>query len=173
MPKGPEDKYEVIDILFSSSKTLIEKALNKSNNEEVLIKKSVEDFPSFSLIESFKKDYQFTKMLHQYHPEHFVDMFEMFEQKNGGVALVEESDGEGLQFYLHQKKKLDQKEFLKIAIEMTKSLHYAHTKHILHRDVKLANFIVSNKSERVKLIDFGLSLMVSRKSPSVTCHIPT
>eukprot|EP01080_Neovahlkampfia_damariscottae_P007774 gene7774-12248_t len=167
------EEYEAKDILFSSSKTVIQVAWSKTKNEEVLLKSSAEAFPSFTLIESFKKDFQFAKMLYQDHPEHFVNMIDMVEQKNGGITLVEESDGTGLQIYLQKNGKLTATEFLKIAIEMTKALYYAHTKQILHRDIKLANFILSEKTNRVKLIDFGLSVMVSRKSPSIACTAPT
>ena len=167
------NSYDFGDFLFVSSKTIIQKGFLTNTNEKILIKKPAEDFPSFSLIESFKKDYQYTKMLFQNHPEHFVDMVEMLEQQNGSVFLIERLDGEGLQLYLEKKAKLDVKEFLNISIEMTKSLHYAHMKQVLHRDVKLANFILSSKGDKVKLIDFGISAMVSRKSPSLSCSAPT
>eukprot|EP01080_Neovahlkampfia_damariscottae_P013089 gene13089-8444_t len=161
-----DDKYESGDVLFSSTKTLIHKALVKSTKQEVLLKKSAESFPSFSTVESFKKDFQFTKLLHSSYPENFINMVEMFPQKNGSVVLVEKSGGESLQIFLNKKKKLTSGEFLKIAIEMTKSLHFAHSKQILHRDVKLGNFIFSEG--KVMLIDFGLSVMVSRKCPSLS-----
>eukprot|EP01080_Neovahlkampfia_damariscottae_P004334 gene4334-7690_t len=135
--------------------------ISETNIHEESKKNTSEEFPSSHMMESFKKDYQFAKMLYQSYPDHFVNTIEMLDKKNGGVVLVEKEDGEEIE------------EFLKIAIEMTKSLHFAHSKHIVHRDVKLANFVISSKSDSVKLIDFGLSVMVSRKSPSVSCTKPT
>eukprot|EP01080_Neovahlkampfia_damariscottae_P004950 gene4950-8546_t len=84
-------------------------------------------------------------MLQISYPKHFVNMIEMVEQKNGAILLVEKEDGQGLQMYLSKKQK----------------------------DVKLANFVVSSDEETVKLIDFGISVMVSRKSPSISCNAPT
>eukprot|EP01080_Neovahlkampfia_damariscottae_P013082 gene13082-8442_t len=54
---------------------------------------------------------------------------------------------------------------------MSKCLYYSHKTQIFHRDIKLGNFITSG--EKVKLIDFGISVTVTRKSPSVSCTAPT
>eukprot|EP01080_Neovahlkampfia_damariscottae_P004951 gene4951-8547_t len=171
--KNKEENYTTGELIFKSPQGDLNRAYNNETKEEFLIKKSNEEFPSFSLMETFKKDYQFAKMLYQSYPEHFMNVIEMLEQKNGGVVLVAKEDGEGLQVFLEKKKHLDTQEFLKIGIEMTKALHFAHSKQIVHRNVKLANFVISSKSDSVKLIDFGLSVMVSRKSPSVLCTTPT
>jgi len=39
---------------------------------------------------------------------------------------------------------------------MTKGLSYIHSKRIIHRDIKLHNFLLDEK-KHVKLIDFGLA----------------
>eukprot|EP01080_Neovahlkampfia_damariscottae_P012547 gene12547-6368_t len=148
-------------MIFSSSKTLIQRATIKNTKKQVVIKKSVEDFASFAVTESIKRDYQFSKILHQSYPEYFLNMIQILEQKNGGVVLIMEDMG------------LEEQEFLELAKKMTRALHFVHSKQILHRDIKLANFVYNSKTQKLNLIDFGLSTMVTRKSPSVSCHAPT
>jgi histidine kinase len=167
-----EQKYVEEEVLFSSVNTIIVKAKRTTDNLRVIIKKPAETFPSVSTVESFKKDFQFAKMLYDTNSEYFVNMMEMLEQPNGSVFLVEEEDGnEGLQNF-KSSTFLDPKEFLKLAIDMCIALHLTHSKQIIHRDIKLGNFIFSQKNSKPKLIDFGLSVMVSRKSPSVSCSHP-
>ena len=48
---------------------------------------------------------------------------------------------------------------LKIALEMTKGLSYIHSKRIIHRDIKLHNFLLDEKLH-CKLLDFGLARKV-------------
>ena len=173
--KTTNDKYTEGVVLYTSSSSIVQKAVDNETKEEVLLKKPSVEFPSFTTTEAFKKDFQYTKLLHESHPDNFINMIDMVEQKNGSVFLVEEASFTGLQFYLQQKVKLDIQEFIKIALGMTKSLHFAHSKQIIHRDIKLANFVLSTTENdlKVKLIDFGLSIMVSRKSPSISCTTPT
>eukprot|EP01080_Neovahlkampfia_damariscottae_P012841 gene12841-7190_t len=54
--------------IFASSNTVIQKAKTKDGNLNVIIKKPRNIFPNQHLIESYKKDYSLTKMLHQQNP---------------------------------------------------------------------------------------------------------
>eukprot|EP01080_Neovahlkampfia_damariscottae_P004961 gene4961-8555_t len=144
--------YSRTEVLFSSSNTVITKATRNSDNKALLIKKPANAFPSLRVVESFKKDFHTTQTLHQKFPKHFINMIEMVEQENGSVFLVEEQDGDSLSNYL-KNNTLGTEEFLKLAISMTKALNECHSSQILHRDIKLANFILG-REEEVKLIDF-------------------
>ena len=161
--------YKEVGVVFSSSNTIVQKA-TKNDGTTVVIKKPAQNFPDALLIESFRKDFQFTKMLHNSYPKYFIDMIELIEQKNGSVFLVEE-EGTELKSFVAEKKKIELEEFLKVAIDMAKAVSCSHEKHVLHRDIKLRNFLVGN-DKIVKLIDFGLAVVVSRKSPSVVCNSP-
>jgi histidine kinase len=150
--------------LFSSSNTVILRAKRISDGLSVVIKKPAKNFSETFLTESFKKDYQFTKMLHKAYPDYFINMVEMLEQKNGSVHLVEE-EGKEL-----KHEKFSTEEFLKVAKDMAIAVSCAHSLQIIHRDIKVRNFVVS--SGKTKLIDFGLAVVVSRKAPSVPCNTP-
>jgi serine/threonine protein kinase len=164
--------YELDDVLFLSSKTIIQKAKRISDNQQMVLKISTETVPTMVVVESFKKDFQLTTMLHQSFPQQFINMIEILPQKNGSVVLVEEFDGTGLQNLLEKKSCFGEKEFLQFAKEMAFALHCAHSKHVLHGDIKVGNFVYTN-NKHIKLIDFGFSSVVSRKSPSIACRNPT
>jgi serine/threonine protein kinase len=164
--------YSFEEFLFTSTKTTIQKAKRIKDNLEVVFKKPSETFPSVTVLETFRKDFQFASMLHQSFPESFVNMIELIEHQNGSVSLIEEYEGVGLQIYLKEKKSLTLQEFLNISQKMTTAVHYAHSKQVFHRDIKVGNFTFNETTGNVKLIDFGLSTIVSRKSPSVACTHP-
>lgn len=46
--------------------------------------------------------------------------------------------------------------------DMLSSLNYLHSMGIVHRDIKLENFIIEDDSCRLILIDFGLSKTIDR-----------
>jgi serine/threonine protein kinase len=168
-------QYSFGEVLFSSVNTIIQKAIREEDGKQFIVKKpseSLQTLPPISLIESFKKDFQFSKLLHESYPEYFINMIEILEQKNGSIFLIEEQEGVSLKKLLEEKGSFSMENFLKTARDMAFALQLAHSKQVLHRDVKLANFI-SKSENKVKLIDFGISSMVTRKSPSVSCVHPT
>jgi serine/threonine protein kinase len=163
------EKFITTEVIFSSSNTLIQKGKRKTDDFDVIIKRPVEKFPSSSLIESYRKDFLFTQLLQEEYPEHFIQVIELIEEKNGILVLVEEDEGISLSQFLSNRI-LNIEEFISIAKDMTNCLVCTHSKQIIHRDVKIGNFIYSFKHKKTKIIDFGASVLVSRKSPSVVCN---
>ena len=54
---------------------------------------------------------------------------------------------------------LEIKSALSIAIQVTDALAYAHSKNIIHRDIKAGNIMVSSNGQ-VKILDFGLAKLL-------------
>ena len=61
--------------------------------------------------------------------------------------------------YDQEGAKFAEKDALNLAIKMCSALNYLHENKIIHRDLKLENFIFTRKGAEgeIKLIDFGLS----------------
>ena len=89
------------------------------------------------------------------------------DEVDGRVFIVMELlEGNTLKYRIAGKP-LDADEVLDTAIQMAEGLDAAHSKNIIHRDVKPANIFLS-KSGQVKLLDFGLAKLsiVTRRGSS-------
>ena len=58
------------------------------------------------------------------------------------------------------------KERYKLAYDVAKGLNYAHSKNILHRDIKLENIMYSYDSDCYKIVDFGIAKITRDGSAS-------
>jgi non-specific serine/threonine protein kinase len=85
------------------------------------------------------------------HPN-IVSVFDAGEVDNNPFIVMELVEGKTLRGYSVPNLA----EALKAATEICKALDHAHTKGIIHRDLKLENIIITD-SQVIKLMDFGLA----------------
>jgi calcium-dependent protein kinase len=75
--------------------------------------------------------------------------------------MLELVKGNGLFEHLHRRGALSELQAGKFLHQMCSSLDHVHSLNVMHRDVKLENFVFSKrpamKDSQLKLIDFGLS----------------
>eukprot|EP00929_Paragymnodinium_shiwhaense_P000141 TRINITY_DN100387_c0_g1_i1.p1 TRINITY_DN100387_c0_g1~~TRINITY_DN100387_c0_g1_i1.p1 ORF type:complete len:506 (-),score=93.35 TRINITY_DN100387_c0_g1_i1:167-1684(-) len=95
------------------------------------------------------------------HP-HVVRFDDVYELDDGGVALVMEClEGGELFDRLLQRQRFPEDEARDAARQMLLAISYLHSHGIVHRDIKLENFLLEDQAgNHLKLIDFGLSRLV-------------
>jgi len=93
------------------------------------------------------------------HP-HIARLQEVYEDDDN-IYLVQEVCSGGELFDLLEEQPdycFDEAEALRLTWQILSSLRYLHSKGIVHRDLKLENFLFSTKKHlQLKMIDFGLS----------------
>jgi len=92
------------------------------------------------------------------HPN-IVRLEEVYESHTEIYLVQELCGGETLFERLVKQKAIPEKECIRLVEEMLSAVRYLHSKGIIHRDLKLENFVFSTNSDdsEVKMIDFGLS----------------
>lgn len=88
------------------------------------------------------------------HPN-ICTIYEIFKDDKNEYIVMHYVDGVTLEQIL-KLKKLSIEKTLDICIQICKGMEAAHSKGIIHRDVKLSNIMI-NKNGIVKILDFGLA----------------
>ncbi|NEQ98434.1 MAG: AAA family ATPase, partial [Cyanothece sp. SIO2G6] len=92
------------------------------------------------------------------------------EEQQGILAIALEDFGgislrDAMQSALGNVMALALEDFLAIAIQICDSLGEVHSRNVIHKDINPANILVHPQTRQVKLIDFGISTVLSRENP--------
>uniref|UniRef100_A0A8C4NVF5 Serine/threonine-protein kinase PLK n=1 Tax=Dicentrarchus labrax TaxID=13489 RepID=A0A8C4NVF5_DICLA len=103
--------------------------------------------------EKIDREIELHKVLHHKHIVHF---YHHFEDKENIYILLEYCSRKSLAHILKARKVLTEPEVRYYLRQIVSGLRYLHEQEILHRDLKLGNFFVSESME-LKVGDFGLA----------------
>ena len=91
-----------------------------------------------------------------------------FEENHGNPFLVMDYiDGQTLDDYLAEEGKLTEDETLRVLRPIAAALDYAHTKGVVHRDVKPGNVMIA-KDGTPYILDFGIAREIKETVTRVT-----
>ncbi|KAK5614816.1 hypothetical protein CRENBAI_012239, partial [Crenichthys baileyi] len=94
------------------------------------------------------------------HP-HIITIYEVFENKDKIVIVMEYASQGDLYDYICDKKNLSEREARHFFRQIVSAVHYCHQNGIVHRDLKLENILLDGNGN-VKIADFGLSNLYHR-----------
>lgn len=92
------------------------------------------------------------------HHDNVATIFEVGESKGTPFMAMEMLQGETLEAFNRRKERLDYDTIIDYATDIVRGLAAAHVRGIVHRDIKPANIWIEAKSNRIKILDFGLAL---------------
>ncbi len=100
------------------------------------------------------------------HPN-IVQVTDLFEQDGLFFLVMEYVNGQGLDDIIKNRGKLSEQESLPIFKDVLTGLNFAHSKGIIHRDVKPSNILV-DRDGRAKILDFGISVQTGDRRLTIT-----
>lgn len=89
--------------------------------------------------------------------ENICTLYDFREDNSFFIIVMEYIDGIDLCEIIENKSKLTEKEAQSIFSQLVDVLLYMHTNNIVHGDIKPENIIVTGKSLKIKIIDFGFA----------------
>ena len=156
-----DDRYEILELIGTGGMAVVYKARCNRLNRLVAIK---------ILKEDLSKDDEFRRRFHaesqavamMSHPN-IVSVYDVSHSENIDYIVMELIEGITLKQYMEQKGTLNWREALHFATQIAKALEHAHSRGIIHRDIKPHNIMVL-KDGSVKVADFGIAQMATAQN---------
>jgi len=148
------DRYEILEKIGTGGMSDVYKAKDHKLNRNVAVKILKQEFSeNANFVSKFRSEAQAAAGL--MHPN-IVNVYDVGE--DGGVYFIvmELVEGITLKHYIEKKARLTYKEAVSIAIQVSLGIESAHNNHIIHRDIKPQNIIISHEG-KVKVADFGIA----------------
>lgn len=161
-PQGSEDHlgtlghYRVIDELGKGGMGFVFLAEDTRLKRDVALK--VMNQKIASTPGSRKRFISEARSMASVHHDNVATIFEVGEYKGTPFMAMELLEGSTLENYWEQKGEPDFHVLIAYARDIARGLAAAHAQGIVHRDIKPANIWLDTKTNRIKILDFGLAL---------------
>ena len=147
-------RYEILGRIGSGGMADVYKGKDHKLNRYVAVKVLKSDYRNDeSFIKKFVSEAQAAAGL--MHPN-VVNVYDVGQDRGLYYMVMELVEGITLKEYIEKKERLSAKEAISISIQMISGIQAAHNHHIIHRDIKPQNIIIS-KDGKVKVTDFGIA----------------
>jgi len=148
--------YKINDTIYESQKTLIFKGNHIQKGFPVLIKMLNSDYPESEDIDRFQREFDIINLLENYSGS--INAYEYLLMHQTPGIVLEDFGGKALD---KRKISFSARDFLLIAIRMTQILGELHSAQVIHKDINPSNFIYNFETHQLKIIDFGISQLLS------------
>ena len=156
-----DDRYEILEVIGTGGMAVVYKAKCHRLNRLVAVKILKDEY---SKDEEFRRRFQAESqavaMLS--HPN-IVSVYDVSQSGDTDYIVMELIDGITLKQYMEKKGVLNWRETLHFSIQIAKALEHAHSRGIVHRDIKPHNIMIL-KNGSVKVADFGIARVSSAQS---------
>ena len=160
-----QNRYEILELIGSGGMSDVYKAKCHKLNRLVAIKVLKLEFRGDkNFIEKFKMEAQAAARLS--HPN-IVSVYDVVDEEPLHYIVMELIEGITLKNYIAKKGKLEIKEAIGIAIQVSQGIAAAHEQRIIHRDIKPQNMIIS-RDGKVKVADFGIARAATAQTINAT-----
>ncbi len=148
------ERYEILEKIGMGGMSDVYKAKDHKLNRFVAVKVLKQEFSeNANFVSKFRIEAQAAAGL--MHPN-IVNVYDVGEENGIYYIVMELVEGITLKKYIEKKARLSVKEAISIAIQVCMGIEAAHNNHIIHRDIKPQNIIIS-KEGKVKVTDFGIA----------------
>ncbi|MCR5024810.1 MAG: protein kinase [Lachnospiraceae bacterium] len=160
------ERYEIISKIGAGGMSDVYKAKDHRLDRFVAVKVLKSEFSEDrNFVAKFRTEAQSAAAL--IHPN-IVNVYDVGQQEGLYYIVMELVEGITLKHYIEKKLRLSVKEAVSITIQVSMGLEAAHLNHVIHRDVKPQNIIIS-KEGKVKVTDFGIARAAT--SDTITSNV--
>jgi eukaryotic-like serine/threonine-protein kinase len=151
-------RYEILERIGSGGMAIVYKAKDLLLNRIVTIKVLREQFAADEdFVRRFRREAQSAASLS--HPN-IVSIYDVGKDGETEYIVMEYIEGKNLKELIRNYAPLSMEQALNLGIQIAEAIRHAHEHHIIHRDIKPHNILVTADG-RVKVTDFGIARAVS------------
>jgi len=157
------ENYKIIESIGIGGMGEVFKAIHETLDRVVALKViHPELLSNADIIERFYKE---AKIQAQMTHPNIVTVFDFLEVENSYFLVMEYIEGESIGKVIKRQGPLEINFSLNIFKQILSGIAHAHSKGVIHRDIKPNNFILTNRE--VKITDFGIAHIVSDSAHTV------
>lgn len=152
------NRYEVVEKVGTGGMADVYRAMDHRLNRYVAVKILKNEYSEDTkFVTKFRQEAQAVACLS--HPN-VVAVYDVGEEQGMHFIVMEFVEGITLKSYIEKKGKLSVREAVGIGIQIASGLEAAHNSHIIHRDIKPQNILIS-RDGTAKVTDFGIAKAAS------------
>ena len=151
-----DDRYEIIELIGSGGMANVYKAKCHRLNRMVAIKILKTDMAENEEIRRRFQDE--SRAVAQLSHANIVSVYDVSTSGDTEYIVMELIDGITLKQYMARRGEMDWRESLHFIIQIMRALEHAHSRGIIHRDIKPQNIMVLRDGS-VKVADFGIACL--------------
>lgn len=151
-----DGRYEIIELIGSGGMANVYKAKCHRLNRMVAVKILKSDMAENDEIRRRFRDE--SRAVAQLSHANIVSVYDVSSSGDTEYIVMELIDGITLKQYMERRGQMDWRESLHFIIQIMRALEHAHSRGIIHRDIKPQNIMVLRDGS-VKVADFGIACL--------------
>ena len=156
-----DSRYEILEVIGTGGMAVVYKALDHRLNRMVAVKILKDEFSgNQEFCRRFHAESQAVAMLSH---ANIVSVYDVSRSGEANYIVMELIEGISLKQYLEKKGPLNWRETLHFSMQIAKALDHAHSRGIVHRDIKPHNIMIL-KDGSIKVADFGIARVGSAQN---------
>ena len=166
-------EYRFGKVLGQGAYAIVKEAQHKETGYHVAVKvydkyKLIDDQRKRSVIKEIK-------LMRKLHHDNVVHLYDAIDTQRQLYLIMENVEGQCLQQimkYKQGRRFSSEAECARLFVQLMSAIEYMHSMDIAHRDIKLENILIEQRTGTLKLIDFGFSCL-SKEKLRVFCGTPS
>ena len=161
-----DDRYEILEVIGSGGMSVVYKAMCHKLHRYVAVKILRDEMAEDAELKNrFQAEAHAVAMLSQ---PNIVSVYDVGHSGDTEYIVMELIDGITLKQYMQKKEgRLNWRESLYFITQIVRALGHAHSRGIIHRDIKPQNIMVLRDGS-VKVADFGIARIMSAAQNTLT-----
>ena len=155
--------YQILALIYQSANSEVYQAIREIDNQKVILKVLKKNYPTPSELTHYKQEYELIRTLDI---EGVIKAYSLEKYQHTLVIILEDFGGESLKILI-EKHKFSLPEIIQITIKTVITLGQIHSKNIIHKDINPSNIVYHCETEKLKIIDFGISTQLTKENPTV------